>query len=323
MLPLFFIFFLFSSHSFAHEKNLRTNSDSLAFGKFEITRSHPWPFPVLSIGHNMQSFQNYSNDPYWHDGLDIRSREDQPIYSSTVGKVVNIENYVLGNPYYWEVAILDDDGLVWKYHHVDKRSLPDEIKQAYKTGNKIKAGTYLGDVVRWGVTTYGEVYHHLHLLVVASGGQYINPLLLLSPLDDTEPPKIKKVGLTKNHKIVEGTKISGPHGLYVDCSDLILHDKFIVPPHKISFNLDNGPEVVVWEFINLPSNKNDTDFINDFFVGGTCGNYDCRKILINLLFTKEKPRQEIQFSKGDHQIQVNLEDLSGNKSSSIYHWQVI
>src|SRR6478609_8631666 len=106
----------------AHEKELKTKADLFAYAEFESQGHHPWPFPLLSIGHNMQSYQNYGGSAYWHDGLDIRSVVDQPIYSAAGGKIVNVENYQPGNPMYWEIAILDDEGFVWKYHHVNRQS---------------------------------------------------------------------------------------------------------------------------------------------------------------------------------------------------------
>ncbi len=271
----------------------------------------------------MQSYQDYTGFPYWHDGLDIRARQDQPIQASAGGKVVNIENYVRGNPLYWEIAILDDEGFVWKYHHVDRKSIPAEIHSALKSGKKIPEGTYLGNVVRWPITTYGELYHHLHLLVVAKDKKYINPFLLLAPLPDTKSPVIHKIGLSKNHRIVEGNSVTGPHSLYVEASDLVLHDKFLLPPHKISYRLNGAEERVVWEFVDLPSKTSDTKFIEDFYLEGTCGNYSCRKFLINLNFTPENPRQLLSLPPGDHRVDVTLEDLAGNSTSGSFQWTVI
>jgi hypothetical protein len=271
----------------------------------------------------MQSFQDYSGSPYWHDGLDIRSREAQPIYASAGGKVVNIENYVTGNPLYWEIAILDNEGFVWKYHHVDRATIPNEIHQAYKKGTSIKEGTLIGNVVRWPITTFGEVYHHLHLLVVAKDGKYINPFLMMMPLEDSSAPVIKKIGLARNHRPLEGNKISGPFALFVEASDLVLHDKFLLPPHKISYRLNGGEEILVWEFIHLPSGTNDTDFINDFYLDGTCGNYSCRKFYFNLNFTQANPRKTMTLPQGIHSVEVTVEDQAGNKTSGSYQWQVL
>lgn len=304
---------------YAHEKELRTKADLLATAQFTGQRNHPWPFPLLSIGHNMQSYQDYGGSPYWHDGLDIRSRVDQPIFATVSGKIVNLENYQPGNPMYWEIAILDDEGFVWKYHHVDRKTIPAEIK----VGNTVKAGALLGNVVRWPISSFGEVYHHLHLLVVAKDGQYINPFLMMEPLPDTKAPVISKIGIAKNHSPISGNEVKGPHALYMEASDLTLHDKFILPPYKISYKMDGGEEVLVWEFINLPSGKNDTDFIEDFYMNGTCGDYSCRKFYFNLFFTKSAPRKTITLSPGAHKIEVFVEDVVGNKTSESFQWQVL
>ena len=91
-MKLIFILFFLSNISFAHESLVQTKADKLATGIFKNQKSNPWPFALLSIGHNMQSYQDYSGSPYWHDGLDIRSLPDQPIYAAAGGRVVNIEN---------------------------------------------------------------------------------------------------------------------------------------------------------------------------------------------------------------------------------------
>jgi hypothetical protein len=322
MLYLFYLF-LFLGNAFSHEKEMRTKADFLATGTFNIRKYHPWPFSPLSIGHNMQSFQDYGGQPYWHDGLDLRSQVYQPIYSATSGKVVNLQNYIRGNPLYWEIAILDEEGFVWKYHHVDRESMPDEIFKAYKEGLQIDSGTLLGHVVQWPVTTFGEAYHHLHLLVVAKDGKYINPFMMMNPLEDTSRPIIKKIGLAKKHIPTEDQEVSGPHSLYLEASDLTLHDKFILPPHRISYRLDNSPEILVWEFSTLPSGDNDKDYIEDFYMKGTCGNYLCRKFYFNLNFTLANPRQEMILKPGKHFVEVMVEDISGNKMSSVFEWKVI
>jgi hypothetical protein len=192
-----------------------------------------------------------------------------------------------------------------------------------KLGAVIPDGAYIGNVVRWSVTTFGELYHHLHLLVVAKDGMYINPFLMMEPLADTKAPIIKKIGLAKNHSPVTGDKISGPFSLYLEASDLVLHDKFILPPHKIAYKIDGGAEKVVWEFINLPSGKNDADFINDFYLDGTCGDYSCRKFYFNLNFTQAQPRGTMSLPPGTHTIDVTVEDIVGNSASESYQWQVL
>lgn len=323
--PMRFVLLLLvlMSHAYAHEKNVKTKADFLARGIYTSQKNHAWPFPLLSIGHNMQSYQDYDGEPYWHDGLDIRARIDQPIHAAVGGTVVNLENYVKGSPLYWEIAILDDEGFVWKYHHVDRRSIPAEIETAYKNKGKIASGTLLGNVVRWPITTFGEVYHHLHLLVVAKDGKYINPFLMLEPLPDTVAPVINRIGIAKNHRPISGNEVSGEHAMYLEASDLTLHQKFLLPPYKISYSLDKKEEVTVWEFINLPSGTGDTQYINDFYMNGTCGDYSCRKFYFNLNFTQKAPRGTWKLSPGVHEIEVTVEDVVGNKTGQSYQWTVL
>lgn len=320
----FILLFLLSvTQVMAHERIVKTRADKLAYGKFSEQKSHQWPFPLLSIGHNMQSFQDYSGSPYWHDGLDIRAVQDQPIYAAAGGKVVNIENYVRGNNLYWEIAIQDAEGFVWKYHHVNKDTITQEIQTSYSSGGQIAEGTLIGNVVQWPITSFGEVYHHLHLLVVGANGLYVNPFLMMEPLIDTQAPTITKIGLAQNHKPIDGTEVRGEHALYLEASDLVLHKKFILPPHKISYRLDNGEEKLVWEFINLPSGKNDVDFINDFYMKGTCGDYSCRKFFFNLNFSTQTPRGVFNLPVGEHQIDVLVEDAVGNKATKNFKWKVL
>lgn len=322
MMKILLLLLLTVSGALAHERMVRTKADQHAWGKFREQRHHPWPFPLLSIGHNMQSYQNYGDEPYWHDGLDIRAKKDQPIYAAAGGKVVNLENYVSGSPLYWEVAILDDEGFIWKYHHVARESITDEIMNSYKSGAKISQGTLIGNVVHWPISTYGEVYHHLHLLVVGADKQYINPFLMMEPLPDTQAPVIKKIGIAKNHRPQEGDVVSGPHALYLEASDLTLHQKFLLPPYKISYRLDKGEEKLVWEFIHLPSATNDKDYIEDFYMEGTCGNYSYRKFYFNLNFSTETPRGLFTLSPGAHEVEVMIEDIVGNKTAQSYSWTV-
>ncbi len=287
-----------------------------------------WPYTPLSIGNSMQSFQNYGFSPgsaYWHDGLDIRGNDNENVYATVSGKIVNIENYRPGDKLYWEVAILDDNGLVWKYHHVDQKSIPRKIQNAFKNGTRIEQGELIGKIVTWPVTTEGERYHHIHLLVVNGLGQYVNPLALMPSLADTSKPVISKIGLTIRGKVSSKNSVRGAHGIYAEISDTILHDKFLLTPYKISYKLDKGDEKTVWKFDVLPGLTNDIDFIHDFFLKGTCGNYKCRKFLININFNKTANGNMSVFnlSSGRHEIEILAEDIVGNKTSKVFSYNIL
>ena len=166
---------MISTSLFASYGDLKRNQTpkylEQAFGSLEQTpapRRSPWPFDILSIGHTMSSYQLYSSSlgsAYFHHGLDIRGNTGTPVLSSTSGKVVNIENYA-GGPLYWEVAILDDNGFLWQYHHVDKDSITQKMRDSYKWGERIEAGEKIGEIVDWPVYTGGEQYSHVHLNIL-------------------------------------------------------------------------------------------------------------------------------------------------------------
>lgn len=288
-----------------------------------VAGRYPWPVQVKSIGHNTASYQNYGGEPYFHHGLDIRADAGTDVVASVGGQVVNISNYGPG-PAYWEVAILDNAGYVWQYHHVDRDSIPQSIWDAFRNKTPVSAGTKIGEVYYWMVSTYGEVYHHVHLNVLARGGAYRNPFNFLEALNDTKAPEFVDVGLTRNgYPQDPNLPIQGAYGIYATIHDLILHDKFVVPPHKITYQLDDDSrERVVWDFSELPGGSSNTQYVENFFVPElTCGNYECRKLTVNIGFSTEGQRW---FSNvgGEHSITIHAEDHAGNRTSKNFKWQV-
>lgn len=123
---------------------------------------------------------------------------------------------------------------------------------------------------------------------------------MMGPLPDTRATVISRIGIAQNHKPLNFNDVRGPHSIFLEASDLTLHDKFILPPYKISYRLDGEEERTVWEFIYLPSGTSDTQYIQDFYLEGTCGNYACRKFYFNLNFTKESPRVNFRLAPGAH-----------------------
>lgn len=310
----------------AAEASYKPHYLHLATGTAETAKNletkHPWPQRVLSIGHNTASFQHYGGNPYFHHGLDIRGDAGSDVIASAGGKVVNIENYMPPQDAYWEVAILDDDGFLWQYHHVERDSIPQEIHDAYKSGEKITAGTKIGEIFYWSVTTFGERYHHVHLNVLGAGGIYLNPFNFLEPLADTQAPQVVELGLLKNGNRWQESSISGSYSAYAIIHDLILHDKFVVPPHEITYTLDNEAPVVVWNFDTLPGGTSNERFVRQFFVPGiACGDYSCRRLAVNLGFHKDGNRALTQ-TPGQHKLVLTARDVVGNSVSKDLVWTV-
>jgi hypothetical protein len=295
----------------------------LAWGGAERTRTerHPWPVSVLSIGHTTASYQNYGGAPYFHHGLDIRADAGSDVRAATSGKVVNIENYDFGSAY-WEVAILDPEGYLWQYHHVDHDSIPQAIFAAYRNGTEIDAGTKIGEVYYWSVVTMGERYHHIHLNVLGAGGVILNPFDFLEPLEDTSAPRFVEVGLLKNGRKYSARTVNGDYSVYATVHDLIHHQRFVVPPNYIGYRLDGGDEVRVWDFATLPGGASETQFVDKLFVASmVCGNYECRNLPIDLGFTVEGNRTFTR-SLGAHSLEIIARDYAGNEARQTFDWQV-
>ena len=314
-------------HYHHEEAELHHTSEwsKLATGNIEdstwVRGEHPWPVDLLSIGHSIASYQHYIGEPYFHHGIDIRAEAGSSVIASAAGKVVNIENYIKGNPAYWEVAILDDQGFLWQYHHVNRESIPKEIFAALKSGSRIPSGTKIGEVYRWPVFSFGERFNHIHLNVLGAKETYVNPFLFLRPLNDRQKPEILKVGLVDKKGFVDGQRVSGAYTLYAMVQDLVLHEKYQLPPHRIWLSIDGGVRRDVWVFNSLPGGRSKTDYVHQFYIPKmTCGNYTCRRFAINLGFSVNG---QLRFpGKGKHTAIVGASDFAGNITQYRFDWLV-
>jgi hypothetical protein len=130
------------------------------------------------------------------------------VFNRSGGQVVNIENYQPGNYLYWEVAVLDPDGYLWQYHHIDESTIPQFIWDKYNeylldpvNGGFIPSDTYIGDIVEWPVWSFGKQFNHIHLNILGAGGVYGNGFEFHEPLSDTDGLEIQAVGLLQNGQI--------------------------------------------------------------------------------------------------------------------------
>jgi hypothetical protein len=177
-----------------------TGNTHTEFGGIDVLTIDPgYPPPVdpHAITHLAEDFAT-SNPPTWHRGLDFRTSAGTPVTACRAGRVVNVENYSTSGtaPEYWEVAVKDDDDLVWQYHHLDANSI------TVSENEDVVQGQVLGDVVQWFIEVHGHRYDHTHLNVVKwlghgpvpgpyqDGFEYFNPLRFLNipPSADTVFP---------------------------------------------------------------------------------------------------------------------------------------
>ena len=160
----------------------------------------PWPFAPTSepspVSNLMEDWQDFNSTPYFHSGLDIRADAGTDVHSCTAGTVVNVDNYAPGGALKWEVAVLDAQGYVWQYHHLDLSTI------TVTKGDPVAQGQVLGKVVEWTIDVHGYRYDHLHLNIARwygggpvgdpyiDGWIYYNPLLYLvhGSYADTDAP---------------------------------------------------------------------------------------------------------------------------------------
>lgn len=290
---------------------------------------YAWPFDLDSIGWSMQSYQDYGGTPYFHHGMDMMKMWGTNVYNRSGGQVINIENYQPGWDLYWEVAILDPDGYIWQYHHINEVTIPQliwdkwEEYQADPNAGYIPPDTHIGDIIEWPVWSFGKQFNHIHLNILAAGGVYVNGFEFHDDLPDTDGPEIQSVGLLQNGQIHPGNDIEGDYSLYAQARDLILDDVYYLPPWEITFSIDCGPEHTTWRFDTLPGGANDTAYLDDFYVvPPTCGDYDCRNYYIDLGFIRDS-QFEFPNSDGQHTVYVTVQDYAGNIASQSFTYTVI
>ncbi len=160
----------------------------------------PWPhYPFDSTrtiwNHYEQHMGGSSDYSYLHQGLDLITPIGEPTYAVKSGIVKLV--LTLGGNIYWRVAISDSqnagvsDG--WLYAHL----IPETIQ--VEVGDTVQQHDYLGDIVEW-TSEWG----HIHFVEIKDSGIVwlytdgewginFNPMLALTPLDDTISPIIAEV----------------------------------------------------------------------------------------------------------------------------------
>jgi hypothetical protein len=305
----------------------------LATGDVSASASHSvyaWPFALDSIGWNIQSYQDYGGTPYFHHGLDMMKVNGTQVYNRSGGQVINVENYQPGNALYWEVAILDPEGYIWQYHHIDNTTIPQYIKgkfAEYKAdpvnGGFVPAETYIGNIVYWTVVSFGKRFNHIHLNILGAGGVYLNGFEFHTALPDTAAPVILSVGLLQNGAVYSGNSVQGNYSVYVRTKDLVLDTVYYIPPFEYTFSVDGGPTQTTWRFDTLPGGASDTAYLTDFFVvPPTCGDYSCRDYYIDLGFIKDS-QYAFPATAGQHTVLVTVRDYAGNSASQSYTYTVV
>ncbi len=320
------------------EASIQTGSAGIATGDPDGEHArYGWPFAVVQVGHLNSSYQLYSSNlsgAYFHHGVDLLAADGTQVRTPVAGQVVNIENYSYPSELYWEVAILDTEGYVWQYHHLDQPTIPPAIYAAFQdyqndpvNGGFIPANSHLGNIVNWPVWSFGYYFHHIHLNILAAGDIYLNPLEFLDyTYLDTQAPEVLEVGLftgTNTKLGVNTVPFGTDYSIYVRTRDLYLSQVYYLPPHRITFELDGETQSrTVWDFHTLPGGSSNTAYVNQYFLPGlTKGNYDNRDFYIDLGFAKDG-NNPLPSEPGVHMVDIEVYDYSSHRATWRYIWTI-
>lgn len=295
-----------------------------------------WPVAFFSesqmIGNSMAQYQPFDNPGYFHGGCDLRVKQNEKVYATVSGRLeaghysytTNSDGSMTkywkawpqtGDSTYFEVAVVNDEGYRFEYHHMDRKRLPAQIISILNAGGgRVEAGTYLGDAVY-----FSSSYHHIHYNIVAPDGIRINPESVSLALPDTTAPQIKGVyahsGSDVALTVTEGSVIrTKPSELVVWTRDQLNLSIYDQPPVYIKLQFKSG-ESFEWDFRRTLTDKTTGLFPNLFSF-----------ILKSLRTTKGTLNTEGGYGTGSSLIRLPLpqnahgefslilEDLSGNHS---------
>ena len=149
-------------------------------------------------GHQITSTHGWRTNPVtgkkeFHKGIDLAYKTNEDISAFVGGKVAFAgygSNANHRNGYGNTVEILDDFGVVHKYHHGN--SIPQAILDAYKTGGRVEAGDVIMKAGSTGISTGTHLDYE-----TTKGSQVLNPLEYLG---EREAEKIKKEKLKKEEE---------------------------------------------------------------------------------------------------------------------------
>ncbi|MAV90677.1 MAG: hypothetical protein CL676_04605 [Bdellovibrionaceae bacterium] len=236
-----------------------------------------WPIQfengLNSVGNLMAQFQSYGPfSSYFHGGCDLVARRGESLIAPISGKIeAGYYSYSdIGDGYmqkywiplfeseghsvqkeYFEVALTDQNGFRFEFHHVDRDSLTPEILSHIKANDFISAGTILGQVIDWGYFMNGSPYNHIHYNIVSPNGYNFNCQWYSAKILDTVSPMIASVYAVVENNVIEvsnNERLSQrPSEFILDIFDRKDRNPFILQPHFVEYRPQSG-KTFTWDF---------------------------------------------------------------------------
>lgn len=219
-----------------------------------------------SIGNSMAEFQSYGDGPYYHGGCDLRVAAGAEVRTPIAGRIEaghygytnladgSMEKYWTpwpksGDPTYFEVAVITDDGYRFEFHHMNENRLSPEVLKILQggQGGKVAAGAWLGNTIVWP----DGVYHHTHYNIHTPSGVSLNPEYYSPLLDDHVKPQVSTVlAVFKNGRTEgfgSGRFTEVPDFFALAVIDHLDGDVYDHPPTYAGIQFENGRSFA-WDF---------------------------------------------------------------------------
>ncbi len=204
----------------------------------------PWPVKdvPINIGNLAYTLQFYGDEPGFHHGLDILEPAGTPVYAPVSGKISLGYYYRIKIPYTFQIAIVQKNGTVWQFHHLDPKTIPASLFDLAKKGGTVSSGALLGKIYDASQMGYG-ISPHVHINVIDSSGHYQEPLRFFPLLPQDTPPVIRGLYLIDSQNRVladnqRGFQVepsdSKSAALIVDAFDVVSPSKVETTPASIS-----------------------------------------------------------------------------------------
>lgn len=273
------------------------------------------PFPLEhelaahNFGSNMHQYQNFTQPAYYHAGLDIRTTTEQAIRAPVSGKIeagfyaytdhydghsekffLPLEEALNGNAvppwgeYYFEVAIIDKHGNRFEFHHINSKTLPENIKHKILNHDFVVQNEAIGFVSEVKSKVLGQDYTHMHYNIVTANGMYINPMYVSHKVEDTSSPHIANIfAVTKKSGCGSQTPFLIPFSddipqttdgyIVIETHDFISESLIPNPPTIIQAQFDKN-NYREWNFkASLNSDNGLRPKLNDVYLKEYCDYY--------------------------------------------------
>lgn len=244
-------------------ENNRENRSQLSYQKNSLNWPVAFQDEYQTVANSMVQYQPFG-DPYFHGGCDLRVYPQEKLISPVAGKLeaghyaYDVDNKgklikywkpwpQKGESLYFEIAVVDDEGNRFEFHHVDRAKLPQLIIQKLNQGGqRVQAGEHLGQTILWP----GGGYDHIHYNVITADDVRVNPEWVSHLIEDHQPPRLIQVGVVnqKNYaySVQNGSHLTQiPQSFAVAVVDHFDKDKYDHPPVWIKLESDLG---LVWEW---------------------------------------------------------------------------